>query len=137
MRFLIVLCVFALAIYGCDTTRSVANRGDNEVAAAQGDTIRIANEELEYEIIIIEPGFYNWLVTQFPEEYYTESFLRNRNIFYVAEYNRRVLLPSRYDGDLYPMEINYEPNVDYGMEVNYLLYNYFVYFERTYGQNLL
>ena len=137
MRFLIVLCVFALALYSCDTTGSVAKSSDAEAAVAEGDTVRIANEELEYEIIIIEPGFYNWLVTQFPEEYYSMSFLKNRNIFYVAEFNRRVLLPTVYDPDLYLFTIDYEPNVDYGKEVNYLLYNYFVYFQEKYNQKLI
>ena len=103
---------------------------------AEQDTIRIANDSLEYEIVIIENGFYNWLVTQFPEEYYSLSYLENQNRFYVAEYNRRVLAPLEYDPELYQWSINYDPKVRYGKEVNYLLFQYFVYFEKTYDQKL-
>ena len=131
------MSVFALMLYGCNSGKTPAQNTDGtELAEAKGDTIRIANEELEYEIIIIEPGFYNWLVTQFPEEYYSQGFLRNRNIAYVMEYNRRVILPSRFNPDLYQLEINYDPSIDYGKEVDYLLYNYFIYFERNYERLL-
>jgi hypothetical protein len=32
------------------------------------------------------------------------------------------------------MTINYDQNVDYGYEVNYLIYNYMVYFQNTFKQ---
>jgi hypothetical protein len=35
------------------------------------------------------------------------------------------------------MTINYDQNVDYGYEVNYLIYNYMVYFQNTFKQKLL
>ena len=133
MRFLLVVSVFAFMLYGCDSTKMTAKKTDEmALSEAKGDTIRIANEELEYEIIIIEPGFFNWLVTQFPEEYYEHGFLRNRNIAYVAEFNRRVILPTRFNPDLYQLQIDYQPGINYGKEVDYLLYNYFIYFERNY-----
>ena len=44
--------------------------------------------------------------------------------------------PQRYDPLLYELQINYDPQIDYGYEVNYQLYNYFVYFQRKYGQRL-
>ena len=116
----------------CNSTKSSTASS----AGSPQDTIRIANDSLEYEVIIIENGFYNWLVTQFPEEYYSLGFLENQNRFYVAEYNRRVINPLSYDKDLYLVPINYDPKISYGKEVNYLLYNYFVYFEKTYNQRL-
>lgn len=134
MRFIIILTGLLLSIYSCDSSKS-AMKGDSDTEMAN-DTVRIANDSLEYEILIIEPGFNSWLVTQFPREYYSLSTLENRNAFYVSAYNRRVLDPSRYNPDLYPQQINYELNIDYGLEVNYLLYNYFVYFEKTYKQKL-
>jgi len=99
------------------------------------DTIRIANDSLEYEIIILEIGFNRYLNTQPPADYYGLKFLENKNYLYVTEYNRRVrdITISR---DLYPQEINYNPSVRYGKEVNYLLYNYFRFFEKEYNQRL-
>jgi hypothetical protein len=109
-------------------------KGDTSIDPSS-DTVRIANDELEYEIIIIEPGFNSWLITQPNPEYYSLSSLENKNVFSVAEYNRRVI-NSAYSRELYPQQINYEPNISYGMEVNYLLFQYFRYFEKTYNQKL-
>lgn len=101
------------------------------------DTIRIANEELEYEIIIIDPGFQNWLVTQPPRGYYGQSFLEGKNRVFVTEFNQRVRNWQVFDRRLYEQEINYEFDVDYGYEVNYLLYNYLMYFQRAYNQSFV
>lgn len=101
------------------------------------DTVSIANDKLEYEIIIIEPGFNSWLVTTAkPEGYYSKSHLENRNIIYVTEWNNRVLQPQRFDPNLYEIQIDYLQNIDYGYEVNYKLYNYFIYFQLKYRQKL-
>ncbi|MEL4308491.1 DUF6146 family protein [Joostella sp. CR20] len=101
------------------------------------DTVRIADEETEYEIIIIDPGFYSWLnsIAQ-PEGYYSQEFLESRNNIYVINWNQRVLNPQRYNPNLYEMQIDYSPKIDYGYEVNYKLYNYFLYFQRKYNQRL-
>jgi hypothetical protein len=101
------------------------------------DTVAITSEETEYEIIIIEPGFFVWLQSiALPEGYYSQEFLENRNRFWVTEWNNRVLLPYAFDPNLYLMQIDYDFNIDYGYEVNYKLYNYFVYFQRRYNQRL-
>lgn len=101
------------------------------------DTITIENDSLEYEIIIIDPGFNSWIQSiARPRGFYSQSFLESRNIYYVTEWNRRALQPMRYNPNLYEMQINYQPNIDYGYEVNYQLYNYFIYFQRKYGQRL-
>ncbi|GGX04335.1 DUF6146 family protein [Aquimarina muelleri] len=101
------------------------------------DTLRIANDSLEYEIMIIEPGFNSWILTQRPRGFYTETFLENRNRIYVTEYNQRVLQPQRFDPLLYEQQINYDPTISYGYEVNYLLYNYFIYFEQQFNQRFI
>lgn len=109
----------------------------NEIASTTQDTVRIANDELEYEIIIFEPGFNTWVqTTARPRGYYEQNYLETRNQVLVNEWNNRVLQPQRYDTSLYEMQINYDNNIDYGYEVNYLLYNYFVYFQLKYKQRL-
>ncbi|WP_370443844.1 DUF6146 family protein [Aquimarina sp. AU474] len=127
--YIIVLGVF---IYSCATTK------DRNIGVASNttvsDTLRIANDSLEYEIIIIEPGFNAWLVTQRPRGYYSEQFLASRNNLFVIEYNQRVTQPQRFNPNLYLQQINYESQIDYGYEVNYLLYNYFLYFQQRYRQ---
>ncbi len=109
---------------------------DNGIAS-KNDTIRIANDELQYEVIIIDPGFNTWLNSRaYPRNYHTQSFLENKNRLYVGEWNNRVLQPQRYPSGLYEMSINYDSNVNYGYEVNYLIYNYMIYFQNTYKQKL-
>lgn len=101
------------------------------------EKVEIKNEETEYEIIIIEPGFYTWLQSiARPEGYYSQHFLENRNNLMVINWNQRVLQPQRFNPNLYELQINYNPSIDYGYEVNYKLYNYFIYFQRKYNQRL-
>ena len=103
----------------------------------EADTITIKNDSLDYEIQILEVGFSGWLQTQRPRGYYSQSYLENWNWRYVTEYNIRADFPSRYGPNLYPMKIDYDPDIDYGYEVNYLLYHFFKFFEQKYNQNLL
>ncbi len=101
------------------------------------DTVEIGSDSTEYQIIIIDPGFYSWLnsIAQ-PEGYYSQEYMENRNNIYVVNWNQRVLQPNRYNPNLYEMQIDYSPHIDYGYEVNYKLYNYFLYFQRKYNQRL-
>lgn len=131
----LVLIGFSIAlIIGCSAQKSKTVVADRSVS--KKDTIRIANDSLEYEVIIIEPGFDSWLATAKPRSYYSLTFLENKNYFFVTEYNRRVLDAYRYNPNLYEMRIDYNPNIHYGLEVNYLLYNYFIYFQNRYKQKL-
>lgn len=121
-------------LISCNSYQPIASsRSTNGTVA---DTVRIANDSLEYEIIVIEPGFYGWLATQPQRGFYSQSTLEMRNFFYVQEYNLRVNNPSRYGAQLYEWSIDYDRKVDYGYEVNYLLYNYFLFFEKIYNQKL-
>jgi len=126
----LIICIISCSV---QKERTSTETSDD---SSQNDTIRIANDSLEYEIIIFEPGFNSWLVTQKPRGYYNLNYLEQRNRIFVINYNQRVLNPFQYDPNLYPQQINYEYNVDYGYEVNYLLYFYFVYFQQEYGQKL-
>lgn len=133
MKNLLYVFILGLFIYSCSSsqTRDMSQQDQ----PATNDTVVIANDELEYEIIIIEPGFAYFLASEAqPEGYYTQSYLENKNRYLVSDYNQRVQQPFRYDPDIYVQEINYDPNIDYGYEVNYKLYNYFVYLSRKYNQ---
>jgi hypothetical protein len=126
---LILICLVS-----CKTKNIAATSTPNPI---KGDTVKIANEALEYEVTIIDAGFTYWLNSRaFPRNYHSESYLESKNRFYVAEWNNRALQPMRYDPSLYEMQINYDNNVHYGYEVNYLIYNYMIYFQNTYKQKL-
>lgn len=132
MKKIILLFSICIAIYSCGSGNNM--KGTTSKGVIQNDTIRIANDSLEYEIMIIEPGFDSWLISQPPRGFYGQSFLELKNRSFVSEFNSRVLNPGRYSHKLYSEQINYDPTIDYGYEVNYLLYNYFVYFQEEYNQ---
>lgn len=133
MKNLLYVLLLGLFIYSCSSTRN--RQMDKGEPLAEGDTVRIANDSLEYEILIIDPGFSYFLeAIAHPEGYYSLSYLESKNQFLVNDYNQRVRQPMVYDPNIYTQEINYEPSIDYGYDVNYKLYNYFVYLSRKYGQ---
>lgn len=131
----IIVVVFCILI-GCTTSKSTVIDKEKSTGL-KSDTVRIANDKLEYEVLIIDPGFSSWLITNaYPRNYHSQSYLESKNQIWINEWNSRVLQPMRYNPNLYEMTINYDPNIDYGYEVNYLIYNYMVYFQNTYKQKL-
>lgn len=135
--YILLVCGFIMSCNTPKTTTSQKSKTEKELAMANNDTVTISNDELEYEIIIFEPGFNYWLASRARAEgFYSQQFLENRNRQYVIAWNQRVLQPSRYKANLYEMQIDYQNGIDYGYEVNYKLYNYFIYFQLTYKQQL-
>jgi hypothetical protein len=115
---------------GCGSTTKTA-----QSEALPEGAVKIANEELEYEIIIIDPGFETYLYTiAKPANFYSQDYYEIKNQRYVVEWNIRARTPMRYNADIYEMEINYEPHIDYGLDVNYKLYNYFKFVEYKYKE---
>ena len=137
-KYLLTIFTITVLLLSCKSQTQMpaeGNKKETGVASAQ-DTVRIANEELEYEITIIDPGFNGWLNSRArPRGYYSQQYLEAKNLPWVTEWNIRAMQPQRYR-DLYFMEIDYSPHIDYGYEVNYMLYNYLVYFQLTTGQRL-
>jgi hypothetical protein len=137
MKNVLFIVFLSYFIYACSGNKPSSSITKNEIASTVSDTVRIANDDLEYEIIIIEPGFNVWLASRaMPRNYYSQSYLESRNLFWVVEYNNRVLQPMRYNPNLYQLQIDYRSGIDYGYEVNYMLFNYLVYFQQTYNQRL-
>ena len=131
-----IIAVIFFAIVGCTTSKSSVIDKEKPTGM-KSDTIRIANDKLEYEVIIIDPGFSSWLISNAqPRNYHSQSYLESKNQIWMSEWNSRVLQPTRYNPNLYEMTIDYNPSIDYGYEVNYLIYNYLVYFQNTYKQKL-
>ncbi|MBP6758849.1 MAG: hypothetical protein KA133_06315 [Flavobacterium sp.] len=151
MKNNIYILVFALClIIGCNSSKSTVSNPEKALTVKNdtikiskkpvritNDTIRIANDLLEYEVIIIDPGFSSWLSSMAqPRNFHSLVYLETKNRIYVNEWNNRVLQPLRFNPNLYEMSINYEPFIHYGYEVNYLIYNYMIYFQNTYKQKL-
>jgi hypothetical protein len=132
-----ILLFAIIAVYSCKTQNNTFSGTDKIADATKtNDTLRIANDSLEYEVIIIDPGFNSWLASRArPRGYYGQPYLENKNHIWVTTWNSRVMNPQQF-GELYQMQIDYNPTINYGYEVNYLLYNYLVYFQHTNNQRL-
>lgn len=137
MKKSLYLVAIILVILACSSRKPSDLNPEKQQATTTTDTIKIINEALEYEVIIIEPGFDFWLnSTALPRGYHSQSYLEIKNNLYISEWNSRVVQPHRYPANLYEMSINYDSTTNYGYEVNYLIYNYMIYFQNKYHQKL-
>ncbi|MDT0294225.1 DUF6146 family protein [Mesonia ostreae] len=135
MKNFIYICVLIFAMYSCSSTAKLSESNPEVASNENKGTLTITNNNLAYEIIIGEPGYNAWLSKQQPKNTYHLNFLEKKNASFSSSYNDRVA-NKNYNQDFYPWEINYDPNLKYGLEVNYSLYTYFLYFQEKYNQTL-
>ncbi|WP_405608135.1 DUF6146 family protein [Polaribacter sp. Asnod1-A03] len=109
----------------------------NTKSTEKEEPVVIANDSLEYEIIIIDPGFTFFLNSVAQQEgFYSQSYLEARNRVWVLEWNNRARNPSRFNSNVYENIIDYQSTIDYGYEVNYKLFNYFLFAQQKYKMSL-
>jgi len=106
-------------------------------STSKEEPVVIANDSLEYEIIIIDPGFNYFLnaVAQ-PEGFYSQQYMEARNRAWVITWNIRAQNINQFNPNIYQNNIDYQSSIDYGYEVNYKLFNYFLFAQRKYNMNL-
>jgi len=93
----------------------------------KADTVSV--DSLEYRLIVLDPGFETWLVTRPSKDFYSNEYYAQKNRLYVSEWNLRYMTSN--NNGMYENYIDYNPNTDYGIDINYKLYYYFKYFEET------
>ena len=100
----------------------------------QNNGVEINSEDsIEYELVIIDPRFESYLATvQYPKNYYSKEYYKHWNIQYCTEWNIRHQDPILY-GDFYENYIHYDQSVDYGIDLNFKLYQYFQFIEKEYN----
>lgn len=124
--FIIILILLASQTEGLGQKR----KGRYAVPA---DTLRL--DSLEYEIIVLDPGFDAWLATKPSKIFYSQNYYEHKNRLYVSEWNHRYM--TSRNNNLYDSYIDYNYNTDYGIDVNYKLYYFFRYFEEKNGVKLI
>lgn len=106
-----------------------------EATKTAASLTRDQQDTTEYELVVIDPGFDQWYLTNYSEardhlnEYYREMdqvAVASWNNDYRTGRNSRII-------DSY---IDYQPNIDYGIDVNRKLFWYFKYVKTTYGIRL-
>ncbi|WP_298368439.1 DUF6146 family protein [uncultured Lutibacter sp.] len=131
MKRIVFTIALGMLLFACGTSKKNI-KNDKELPE---HAVRIANDSLEYEIIIIDIGFDTYLNSVAkPMNFYSQNFYETKNKFYVTEWNIRVRNPQRFNPSIYENEIDYNFFTDYGLEVNYKLYNYFKFVEYKYKQ---
>jgi hypothetical protein len=117
------ICILGVFLFSC--TYTYKNSKEKPVV--------ISNDSLEYEVVIFDIGFTLYLNTiARPMGYYSLNYLENRNNIYVTIWNSRVLNPSKFKPSIYQNIIDYNPQIRYGLEVNYKLFNYFQFAQQKY-----
>ena len=92
-------------------------------------------EEPEYDLIVDDPGFETWMNTNAkPIGFYSKSYYENKNRIYVADWNDKVVAFRHRRRSPFAEIINYDYTIDYGIELNYKLYNYFKFIHHQYGR---
>ena len=132
-KHILGIFLLGLILYSCNwtSTKNIVDPKEKEEAVV------IANDSLEYEVIIFDIGFNQYLNTVArPMGFYSQNYLENWNNIYITNWNIRVQNPTRYDPNLYANLIDWDPLIDYGMEVNYKLFNYFQFAQLKYNIRL-
>ena len=103
---------------------------------AQTNVVDIDEDQEEYELIIMDPGYNRWAVTSAkPIGFYSPQYYRHWNQIYVQAWNELAMSAYRYPGSNFPFEnrIDYNAATDYGVELDYQLFTYFQYVATQYG----
>ncbi len=130
MRLTIFILFAILVFASCSTSKKTSQ--------AETITIQSAEEQdsTEYELIIMDVKYDSFLATQPSKEFYSNQYYRSWNLQYVTEWNIRYNNQLQY-GDFYQTPIDYDAHIDYGIDLNYKLYNYFLFIEKEYGIKLV
>ncbi len=109
---------------------------EKEVSKPPAIKTEIDQDTTEYEVIITDIHFDQWYLTNFNEtKDRTNEFYRSKDQIGASNWNYY------YQSHLYTLIItdylNFQPNIDYGIDVNRKLYWYFKFLEETEGIRLL
>ena len=99
------------------------------------DTLKVKNDSLQYEIIIVDPMFNTWMIGNArPVGFYSLEYLESFNRYFVLEWNYKYITYTT--NERYQFYIDYNTNIRYGYDVNYILFNYFQYIKFRTGDKI-
>ena len=102
LKHLLLLSVLFILIYSCGSSPK------EKTITQKEKPVVIENDSLEYEVIIIDPGFTYYLnaIAQ-PRNFYSQSYMETRNTVWVNTWNMRARNPSRFNSTIYENSIDY------------------------------
>lgn len=129
MKRLLVLLIGTAVLWGCSTSRDAFLPTDENL-------ISIDEEKEEYELIVLDPGFETWFATTWsPAKDRSPQYYANWNRQYVIAWNYKATNP--HTSRLFDNMIQYDSNVDYGIDVDRKLYYYFRWVDTQLGIPIL
>jgi len=94
------------------------------------------NDDEEYELIVLDPGFDNWFMTTWNVgKDRSVNYYQNWNRQYVTAWNYRASNP--HTSAYFDTLINYDPSIDYGIDLERKLYYYFRFVDTKKGIPIL
>jgi hypothetical protein len=118
-----IIGILALMIWACSPLKNATKTSATLTQNGQDST--------EYSIVIIDPGFDHWYLLNYsPAKDRTNDYYRTKNIVAVENWNY-YYRTGKYS-NVFDSEIDYRPEVDYGIEVNRKLFWYFDYVTQSY-----
>jgi hypothetical protein len=133
MKTILIFTMASLLFSSCSTNQINPENKDKTENTLSFEK----NDEDEYDIIVLDPQYETFLKSiAKPKDFYSESYYKTKNEFYVMEWNLRYSQPLRYDPDFYAVRIDYNPSVDYGLNLEYKLFNFFQFINWKYKVNL-
>ena len=117
------IAIIALLIWSCSPVKNSSK--------TSAIVLKNSHDSTEYEIVIIDNHFEQWYQLNYSEaKDRTDEYYHSKNLIAVLNWN------DYYWGGKYievvDSYINYQPQIDYGIEVNRKLYWYFKYVQENY-----
>ena len=79
MKNILLIITILVFVFACNTSKKVVPAKNETLKVKTGDTIKISGDNLEYDVVIIEPGFGTYLaINAKPKGFYNQNFLENR-----------------------------------------------------------
>ena len=129
MKNVVVLLISIAMLNACYSPSRVLLPTDENL-------INIAEEQEEYELIIMDAGFETWFATTWsPAKDRPISFYEHWNQRYVAEWNYKAT--RTHTARVFDNQIGYDPTINYGIGVERKLYYYFRWVDTKLGIPIL
>ena len=128
MKKLLLFGIVLFAAWSCTQQR--------EMTQSQKSQAGIVSDDTEYNILIIDPDFDRWYMMRYSVSMdRSNDFYKGMNNLGVQNWN------NYYNRGKFPQVIgsylNYNPSIDYGLDVNRRLYWYFKYIEENFKIRVL
>lgn len=125
MKKILFLIIILFPLFNCVPKNNVAEGEKTEIKPQK-------NDDGEWELQVYDSQFDYFLnAVAKPISQYSESYLKNKNIFLVTEWNSYY-----YSGkyrNIIESSVDYDPRENYGIKFEYKLYQVFVYVQWKYG----